>query len=250
MTSSKVFASLVLAVLVVPTISAEAHCPGNVASVPLHLVNRYLIVVAVSVNHSGPYDFLLDTGTQTTTVDRSLAGELRLAMRGAPVVEGIGFQTTASSARLDLLEAGTHGVVNHAVLVYDFPKRESGGLPIRGILGEDFLEHFDMLIDNAHNLLCLDDSGTMRAVMKGPHTPLVSSNQVSDGNTLSRSLIVEARLSDEGPPLRLWLDTGANVSFLFKLTEYMAGRLDRNVSLQGMGGMLRKPRSVPCPSRT
>ncbi len=32
------------------------------------------------------------------------------------------------------------------------------GLNIQGILGEDFLEHFDMLIDNVHSLLCLDDS--------------------------------------------------------------------------------------------
>jgi hypothetical protein len=230
-TNFKHFASLILIATAVSTLTAETHCPGNAASVPLHLVNRYLIIVAVSINHSGPYDFLLDTGTQTTSVDRSLAGELHLRLQGAPVVEGIGFQTTASSARLDLLEAGTHGVANHAVLVYDFPKRDTGGLPIRGILGEDFLEHFDMLIDNAHNLLCLDDSGTMRAEMKGPHTPLVS-----DSNALSRSLIVEARLSDEASPLRLWLDTGANVSFLLKVSEYMEGRLNRNGSLQGMGG--------------
>jgi hypothetical protein len=31
------------------------------------------MIVAVSVNHSGPYNFLLDTGTQMTMVDRVLA---------------------------------------------------------------------------------------------------------------------------------------------------------------------------------
>jgi len=98
--------SLSLAGIALPILQAE-HCPGNVASVPLHLVNRYLFIVAVSINHSGPYDFLLDTGTQTTTVDCSLAGELHLNLEGAPVVEGIGFQATASSARLELIETGT-----------------------------------------------------------------------------------------------------------------------------------------------
>ena len=166
-----------LASSTLPGLRAEARCPGNVASVPFHLVNRYLFIVAVSVNDAGPYDFLLDTGTQTTAVDRILAGELHLNLEGAPVVEGIGFERVASSARVDLLAAGSHGVPNQTVLVYDFPKREAGGLPIRGVLGEDFLEHFDMVIDNGHHLLCLDDSGAMRTEVKGPHTPLVSPGQ-------------------------------------------------------------------------
>ena len=50
------------------------------------LVNRYQIVLAVSINHSGPYDFLLDTGTQITMVDPSLAVELHLNTMGAAVV--------------------------------------------------------------------------------------------------------------------------------------------------------------------
>ena len=232
----RLFVSVFLASITVPILQAEAHCPGNVASVPLHLVNRYLFVVAVSINHSGPYNFLLDTGTQTTAVDGSLAGELHLNLEGAPVVEGIGFQATASSARLDLLAAGPHGVANQTVVVYDFPSPAAGGLPIRGVLGEDFLEHFDMLIDNSHSLVCLDDSGAMRAGMKGPHTPLVSPGQAGDGDASPRSLIVEARLSDQAGPVRLWLDCGANVSFLFKLSDYLARKVDRNVPLQGMGG--------------
>ena len=59
--------SLFLAANALPVIGA-ARCPGNVASVPLHVVNRYLFIVAVSINHAGPYNFLLDTGTQTRTV--------------------------------------------------------------------------------------------------------------------------------------------------------------------------------------
>ena len=49
-------------------------------------------------------------------------------------------------------------------------------------IGEDFLAHFDMLIDNGHELLCLDDSGSMRAEVKGPHmtpVPAVSGNRNS-----------------------------------------------------------------------
>src|ERR1700751_5396702 len=100
MTNFKWLACFVLTGAIVPALSAKTHCPGNVASVPLHLLNGYLMVVAVSVNHSGPYQFLLDTGTQTTTIDPSMAVELRLPTRGAEAIAGIGFQTSASSAEL------------------------------------------------------------------------------------------------------------------------------------------------------
>ncbi len=135
--------TLVLAVTAHPILGA-ARCPGNVASVPLRLVNRYLFIAAVSINDAGPYNFLLDTGTQTTAIDQSLAGELHLNLQGTPVVEGIGFSTKASSARLDQLAVGSHAVPNQRVLVYKLPA--GGVLPVRGILGEDFLEHFDILL--------------------------------------------------------------------------------------------------------
>jgi hypothetical protein len=52
----------------VPALTAETRCPGNVASLPFRLVNSHQMIVAVSVNHSEPYNFLLDTGMQITTV--------------------------------------------------------------------------------------------------------------------------------------------------------------------------------------
>jgi hypothetical protein len=55
---------------------------------------------------------------------------------------------------------------------------------IRDVLGEDFLERFDMLIDNAHNLLCLDESAAMRAEVKGSHIALVEPAQTQDGAPL------------------------------------------------------------------
>ena len=83
MSTFKRFASFVLAATSVPALPAEPHCPGNVASVPFHLTNSYQTIVAVSVNHFGPYNFLLDTGTQVTMVDPSLAAELDLNTQGS-----------------------------------------------------------------------------------------------------------------------------------------------------------------------
>src|SRR6266852_165909 len=236
MTSFKWLACFVLAVTMIPALPAKTHCPGNVASVPLHLLNGYLMIVPVSINHSGPYQFLLDTGTQTTTIDPSLAVELGVTTQGAESIAGVGFQTSASSAQLNLLETGSHTVANPKVLVYGLHNFQSSGLKIQGVLGEDFLEHFDVLIDNAHGLLCLDDSAAMRAGVKGPHIALVTAAQTPDGAPLSRSLIVESRLSDAMRPVRLWLDSGTNVPFLYNPSEYLARRTSQNAPLQGTGG--------------
>jgi tetratricopeptide (TPR) repeat protein len=107
MSAFKWFASFVLAATIVPALPAEPHCPGNVASVPFRLANRYQMIVAVSVNHSGPYNFLLDTGTQMTMVDPALAAELHLNTQGSARVAGVGFLASAPVAQLDLLEVPT-----------------------------------------------------------------------------------------------------------------------------------------------
>jgi len=238
MANFKWFASFVLVATMVPTLPAETHCPGNVASVPLHLVNRYQMIVSVSVNHSGPYNFLLDTGTQVTMIGTSLAGELHLGTQGSAVVAGAGFRANASFAQVGLLEVGSNVVANQKVLVYDLQNLKSVDLSIRGILGEDFLDHFDMLIDNGHSLLCLDDSAAMRVKVKGQHVDLLVPAQTpakTREGALPKSLIVSVRLSDGMRPVRLKLDSGTNVPFLYNTSEYMALGLFRGASSNGVG---------------
>jgi Aspartyl protease len=235
MSAFKWFASFVLAATIVPALPAEPHCPGNVASVPLHLTNSHQMIVAVSVNHSGPYNFLLDTGTQITMLDPSLTAELHLNTHGSAVVAGVGFRGAASLAQLDLLEAGSHAVANQKVLVFDFQNPHFVDLHYRGVLGEDFLGQFDILIDNDHKLLCLDDSSVMAAAVKGPHIALAAPAQAANGMPAFRSLIMTAVLSDGTRPVRLKLDSGTNVSFLFNTARYMPLELLRSVSMLGGG---------------
>src|ERR1019366_5419903 len=98
MTILKGFASLVLAGATASTLSAETRCPANVASLAFRLVNDHYIIVPVSINHAGPYSFLLDTGAQITMVDPSLAAQLHLATEGqAKVASGV-TQDSASLA--------------------------------------------------------------------------------------------------------------------------------------------------------
>ena len=237
MTSFKVFVSLVLTVNIVSTLSAETRCPGNVASLPFRTVNRHQMIVPVSINHAGPFSFLLDTGTQMTMIDPALAAVLHLETAGKAEVASVGMQAAASFAQADLVEAGSHSVANQKVLVYDLANLQATGLNIQGVLGEDFLEQFDMLIDNGHSLLCLDDSAAMRTEIKGSRIPLQAQ---ADGSQLAGALIVVARLSDGMRPVRLKLDSGSNVPFLYNTSEYMALGMFRGASLHGGSGTAQK----------
>jgi len=237
-------ASFAVAVAVIPALTAETRCPGNVESLPFHLANRYQIIVPVIVNHSGPYNFLLDTGAQATIIDPALASELHLGTWGSANVVGVGFQATASFAKLDLLEAGRQAVADQKVLVYELQHLEEAHLEVRGILGEDFLGHFDVLIDNSHKLLCLDDLGTMRTEVKGPRVALA---QTGDGTSLPAMLVFSARLTDGMRSVRLKLDSGTDTSFLYNTSEYMALAWARGASFlgRGAGGQERAFAALP-----
>ncbi len=135
------------------------------------------------------------------------------------MVSGAGFHESASFTQLDLLDVGSHAVANQKVLVYGLLNLHNVDSHIRGILGEDFLENFDILIDYAHRLVCLDDSAAMRAEVKGPHIALVTPAQTAGGAPLPKLLIITARLSGETHPVRLMLDSGANIPYLYNTSQ-------------------------------
>ncbi len=219
MTNLKWAAAIAIAVSTVSMLQAESHCPGDVASLPFHMTNGQQIVLPVLINGSGPFNFLLDTGAQITTIDPTIAVQLKIATGGAATIAGTGFQESASMAPVNLIEVGTHTVAGFRVLVYNLGNIRSG---VVGILGEDFLEKFDVLIDNDHKQLCLDGTGEMRGHVKGEHIELLSTTEPADGSSLPVPLIVASRFTDGKRPVRLALDSGANVPLLYSPSGYLA----------------------------
>ena len=236
MTTFKWFASVTLVVVTFSAVHAEPHCPGNVDSLRFRLVRRSQIVVPVKIDHAGPYEFLVDTGAQVTIVDPALAAELHLKTQGTVEIVGVGSRSAGSFAKLDSLEAGSQTVGKHLVVVKALAHFQSSGLHIRGILGEDFLARFDVLIDNAHNVLCLDNKKGLQAAMKGKHIALVTPAPTAGGAApLTKFPILAARLSDGIRPLLLKLDSGADEPLLYNPFDYLPTRQRESVLLQGRG---------------
>src|SRR3984885_15784296 len=61
----------------------------NIVTAKIKLNDLSMIIVPVSINGSGPYDFLLDTGCAKTIVDRRLADELGLSRVSERTVVGV-----------------------------------------------------------------------------------------------------------------------------------------------------------------
>jgi hypothetical protein len=235
MKNFKWFAFFALAFNLVSALSAENGCPGNSESLQFRLANRHQIIVAVSVNHSGPFPFLLDTGSQISVLDSRLADALHLALHGEAVVAGAGFNDSASFGEVESIEAGSRSVRNSKLIVYNLQSLRSADLSVQGILGEDVLEQFDLLIDNAHHAICLGDPNTMGTEVKGTHIGLLSPDVAQDGARLPESLIVSAKLSDGMRPVRLKLDSGTNTPFLYGASEVLALGAFRGASWHGVG---------------
>jgi predicted aspartyl protease len=163
----KQFAFLLLAVISGAGLRAHSQCPANVKSVPFRNSQQHQVIVQVSINHAAPSDFLLDTGTQMTVIDQSLAAELHLPAEGSANIAGVSVDGPTKFAEVDSLVVGDHFSANQRVLVFNMSKLRQAGFTIRGLLGQDFLSQFDVFIDNAHSVLCIDDTGALRAGMQG-----------------------------------------------------------------------------------
>jgi len=199
------------------------------------------------INRTGPYDFLVDTGTQVTIIDSLLAESLRMSQNGGTQLVGIGFQERAAFAQTESLEMGSQAVTGLRVLVWTKERPQAADLKIRGILGGDFLSHFDILIDNAHQLICLDSGDTMRQEIRGSHIDLEPLPGHSGDARISHSPVIAVHLSGLRASQLLLIDSGANVPLLYGPEGLLRVETRGSATLRGggAGGGMRAFAALP-----
>jgi hypothetical protein len=159
-----------------------------------------------------------------------------LKIEGTTGFVGVGFRTRPSFAHLDILEAGSHALADPLVVVQNLEHLQAADPHIRGILGGNFLEHFDVLIDYAHSILCLDDTKVMQSEVKGKHIALVTLPHPGDGAWSTEPLIISTHLSGiPGRQLLQLLDSGTNVPLLYDSGKDMAGGFSVSTPLRDRG---------------
>jgi len=212
---------------------AEARCPANVSALHPRLVAESLLVIPVKINQAGPFDFMVDTGSQPNIIDPALAASLQLKSQGPVGLVTASTLLQGSVATVTSLEAGGYTLKNPAVVVEDLGALQAADPRIRGVLGENFLAHFDVLIDYSHLLLCLDRSKSLQGELHGDRIPLVSPKHPEDELPFLNRLVVSVSLSDSGDrDVLLQLDSGSTGPVLYSGNKKLE-RLLRKARLQG-----------------
>jgi predicted aspartyl protease len=126
--------------------SAEADSHFSARS-----VNDYLMVIGVSINGSQPFDFLIDTGTNTTLIDPDLATELKLNPVDRMSLTTLCDARTVIRYYADNVRIGTASVGHVELLGAPLTELRSLDHRIRGVLGMNFLLQFSFLLDYRHH---------------------------------------------------------------------------------------------------
>jgi hypothetical protein len=228
--------AVILVAVALPAVKAEPHCPGNVPSLPLRLVERSQIVVPITINHTGPYDFLVDTGAQVTTVDPALAAELHLKAQGTAGVTGVGVYARAPLTQLESVDAGSHIVENVLAVIQNLGQTALADRRVRGVLAGNFLEHFDLLIDYSRGIVCLDDSAEMEKKVRGERIPFSAQAETQGSAPALQKLIVSAHVPGiQKRMLRLQLDSGINSPLLYGAGQDLKPGQTTGVPLRSRG---------------
>lgn len=190
----------------------------DTTSVPMRFVDG-LPVIQVTLNGKGPYDFLLDTGTNITYVTSQLLTQLSI-----PLGEEVVIHTATGISHQRKTTVESIGVGGLTVLQIEADVLDPGQLTkdhqrLSGILGENFLKHFDILLDNEKKALVLDRTSRLAKSFYGEQLPLSRFGSFEAGPTPDRIIVELKLLSYREQPLRCVVDSGANSTILYPETS-------------------------------
>lgn len=163
------------------------------------------ISVSVSINGSGPFRLLLDTGSTRSAISARLATSLHLkAIATTDLVTGAG-NATRQVVRLDVLALGPVAREALPVVVFEDAMMARLGAGLDGILGQDFLLDQSYTLDYSRHELTWESQ---------PVAPARGDARLALVNDEGRWLAVAAQ-GPRTPPLRLVPDSGASTIVIF-----------------------------------
>jgi predicted aspartyl protease len=176
-------------------------------SVAFKMVAGHFVVVPVLVDNQGPFEFLLDTGTNTTVVDTELARLLGLRPIDRVSVISPGGARIVPRARLQSLTLGPKAVEGLEALCADLGaiRRLTG--PVRGVLGQQFLSRFNYLLSYQDQRLEFRDGDAAEAPLRGVRLPFDSDE--------GRIVVAAAAATASRNGRRFVLDSGVSHLVLF-----------------------------------
>jgi predicted aspartyl protease len=206
---NRLYALLVLKVAVFYfTLAGVCQKVQAQSDIHFRLAHNALVVVPVMVGKEGPYDFVLDTGANTSIVDPGIAAHLAMVPIDTVPQTTLAGVRTLTRGFLPSLSCGAMHVENVEVVVKDLSELRKFDSHIEGIAGQNFLGHFSYLVNYQKDLIRIERDTEIRDAIGGQRLPLESGE-----NQMLISLEAQSR---NHAKLRLLLDSGANSVVLLR----------------------------------
>jgi predicted aspartyl protease len=194
------------------TFAGYCHRVQAQSEVRFRLVHDTLIVVSMKVADQGSFDFVLDTGADITIVDRSVANAVSLVSRGSVEQTTLAGGRTLIRSSVRRMVMGPGSVKNLPVLVEDLSDLRKMDPSIEGIAGQNFLSHFNYLLDYRKHWVRIERADEIQRSICGDRVPIAGS-----GNRM----IVASEVQSVGrATLHLLLDSGANTLILLPAASH------------------------------
>ena len=189
----------------------------------LNAIDGGFLIVPVSINEAGPYSFILDTGSNRTLIRNDLLETLGISSKRLVPLNMTNGVTYARETVAKSVAVGGLSVNDLEVEGIEASQFTRMWASVQGVLGEDFLKHFDVLIDNRAKTLTLDYASDLADSLSGDHLPLSFSGRRGNYSTVDR-LVLDVRLPSVDR-LHFQLDSGTDSVTLFpsKGVRYAAG---------------------------
>jgi len=157
------------------------------------------MTIPVRIDGSGPFDFMIDTGSQATAVTREIHAQLGLPPAGTATLVGM-----ASRRAVELVEVARLDIGSHTITDFTAPVLEREHVGADGIVGLDSLQDFRVMIDFREQTIALEDMRDKQPNQRGFEI-VVRARQ-----RLGQLLITDAVV--EGIRATVIIDTGAQAS--------------------------------------
>jgi len=226
---SEVLAGFLLVLPVGVFASSQGIAPG-LSEVPFRVVAGHAIV-SVTVNRAGPFDFILDNGCVTSIVDPEIAQRLTMPVVGQVTLVSVSREAAVFVVMAKEIKLGGMAASNLEMMVDPLRGPKSIKPTIHGIVGEDFLQKFDFLLDNQEQRLVFEqEPSILLSIMEGTRLDLQRGSS-PEGRPTYKQLVVHGRsLELGGRDLAMQLDSGTDTALLFS-------RVNRTLFLNQHTGM-------------
>jgi predicted aspartyl protease len=171
------------------------------------LASHALVVVPVLLNEEGPFDFLLDTGTNTTIITPELADKLNVRATGDVSLITLAGTEVVPRTVLDSLALGAKSLKRLEVLFDDLRGVRGMDAKICGVVGQNFLSQFNYLLSYRERRVEFEEDGDLTSRFTGTRLAV----EQHEGKQIVSSQATAPRQET----LRLALDSGASHLVLF-----------------------------------